>query len=295
MTRVEKAEHFLSMQCRLGEGSRWNVGEQRLYWVDIENGLFYRYDLGRTKGGAQPERFEVGLPVGVLAFREKGGLVMATRDGFATWDFASQAPTFIADPEAGKMDARFNDGAVDPAGRFWAGTMTTTGATSSLYRLDPDGSVHTMESGLAISNGIGWSPDRRTMYLTDSPRFVIYAYDFDVQSGSISNKRVFMQGSEAEGQPDGLAMDSKGYVWSAHWGGYCVKRYDPSGKIERIVELPVSQVTCCAFGGPDLTDLYITSAWSGLSAQQRAKEPLAGDIFLIRTDIRGQEDTKFSG
>ena len=294
MNRAEKAELFLPMQCKLGEGVRWNAKEQRLYWVDIENHLFYRYDPTQGSSG-KPERFDVGQPVGVLAFREKGGLVMGAKAGLGTWDFASESFTLVAAPEAGKANARFNDGAVDPAGRFWAGTMTPTGATSSLYRLDPDGSVHTMETGLGISNGVGWSLDGRTMYLTDSPRFVIYAYDFDVDSGAISNRRAFVQGSSADGQPDGMTLDAEGFVWSAHWGAHHVVRYDPAGKVERIVELPVSQVTCCAFGGPDLTDLYITSAWTGLKDEQRAKEPLAGDIFVLHTDIKGRVEPLFRG
>ncbi len=231
----------------------------------------------------------------VLAFREKGGLVMGTRSGLGTWNFASGVFTLIAEPEAGKKDARFNDGAVDAAGRFWAGTMTPTGATSSLYRLDPDGSIHTMESGLGISNGVGWSLDGRTMYLTDLPRYVIYSYDFDLDKGTISNRRAFVQENSADGQPDGLTVDSEGFVWSAHWGAHRVVRYDPAGKVERVVELPVSQVTCCAFGGPDLTDLYITTAWSGLTAEQRAKEPLAGDMFLLHTDIKGRAEPEFRG
>jgi sugar lactone lactonase YvrE len=292
MDKVEKAEHLLPVRNRLGEGPRWNADEGRLYWVDIENHLFYRFDP--ITGNR--ERFDVGLPVGVLAFREKGGLVLATRDGFAMWDLAAQSLTPIADPEAGKKDARFNDGGVDPAGRFWAGTMTADGsATSSLYRLDPDGSVHTMETGIGISNGIGWSADRQKMYFTDSPRYVIYAYDFDVSSGSISNRRTFVQVPQADGQPDGLTVDSEGFVWSAHWGGYRVTRYDPQGHIERVVELPVGQVTSCVFGGPDLTDLYITSAWSGLTDDERGHQPLAGDLFLLKTDIQGQEEPKFRG
>jgi sugar lactone lactonase YvrE len=292
MSRVDKAQHFLATQNRLGEGIRWNVEEQRLYWVDIEHDRFFRYDLQ----SGEPERFEVGQPVGVLAFREKGGLIMGVRDGFAVWDFAMASATVVASPEAGKGgDARFNDGAVDPAGRFWAGTMTHTDSSSSLYRLDPDGSVHKMETGIGISNGIGWSPDRRTMYFTDTPRRVIYAYDFDVPSGSIDNRRVFVQVPEEEGTPDGLTVDSEGYIWSAHWGGNRVTRYDPSGKVERLVELPVSQVTSCVFGGPDLTDLYITSAWSDMSDEQRANEPMAGDIFVLRTDINGQVEPRFRG
>jgi len=263
-----------------------------LYWVDIESDCYYRYDPAT----GELERVDVGLPVGVLAFREKGGLVMATRDGFAMWDPDAQALTPIADPEAGKTHARFNDGGVDPAGRFWAGTLTEDGqATSSLYRLDPDGSVHAWETGVMVSNGIGWSPDRRTMYYTDSPRYTIYAYDFDVPSGSVTNRRVFVTVPKTDGQPDGLTVDSQGFIWSAHWDGYRVTRYDPQGKIERVVQLPVARVTSCVFGGPALSDLYITSAWSRLTDEQRAGQPLAGDLFLLQTEITGRLEPKFRG
>ena len=292
MEKVEKAEHLLPVQNRLGEGPRWNADEGRLYWVDIESNCYYRYDPAT----GQQERIGVGLPVGVLAFREKGGLVLATRDGFAMWDPEAQSLTFIANPEEGKTEARFNDGGVDPGGRFWAGTLTEDGqATSSLYRLDPNGLVHTMETGIYVSNGIGWSPDGRVMYYTDSPRRHIYAYDFNVKSGSIANRRIFVQVPDTDGQPDGLTVDSQGYVWSAHWDGYRVTRYDPRGKIERVVELPVARVTSCVFGGPDLSDLYITSAWTRLSAEQRANQPLAGDLFWLRTDVKGLPEAKFRG
>ncbi|MEO8285111.1 MAG: SMP-30/gluconolactonase/LRE family protein [Chloroflexota bacterium] len=292
MIRRERAEHLLSVQNRLGEGPRWNAAEGRLYWVDIESNLFYRYDPAT----GQQERFDTGMPVGVLAFREAGGLIMATRDGFATWDTRSGTMTHIADVELDKVASRFNDGGVDPAGRFWAGTLTHDNtASSSLYRLDPDGSVHTMETGVGISNGIGWSPNGKTMYYTDTPRRVIYAYDFDVLAGAISNRRIFVQVAREVGAPDGLTVDAEGYVWSAHWGGSRVTRYDPHGQVERVVELPVSQITSCVFGGPNLTDLYITSAWSEMSDEQRAREPMAGDLFVLHTDIKGQEEPQFKG
>jgi sugar lactone lactonase YvrE len=292
MVRVEKAEHWLGVQNRLGEGPRWNVEEGRLYWVDIEAGCYYTYDP--VKGEA--ERFEVGVTVGALAFRERGGLVMATGAGFAMWDPEGEMLTPVADPEAGKEGARFNDGGVDPQGRFWAGTLTEDGkATSSLYRLDPDGSVHVMETGIGIANGIGWSPDGRTMYFTDTPTMCIFAYDFDGAKGEIAKKRVFVQVPDGEGAPDGLTVDSEGGVWSAHWGGYRVTRYDPAGKVERVVEVPVAHVTSCAFGGAGLNELHITSAWKGLSADERASQPMAGDLFLLKTDVRGMAERKFRG
>jgi sugar lactone lactonase YvrE len=236
------------------------------------------------------------MPVGALAFREAGGLVLAVRDGLALWDFSKSRLDFVADTELEKKESRFNDGAVDPEGRFWAGTMTLDGsASSSLYRLDPDYSVHTMATGLTISNGIGWSPDGKTVYHTDTEKQVIYAYDFDPATGHIENRRDFVRTSEEEGFPDGLTVDAEGFVWSAFYGGWRVVRYGPDGKREREVRLPVANVTACTFGGPDLTDLYITTAWSGLSDEQRREQPLAGDLFLLLTDIKGQPQVKFRG
>jgi len=286
-----EAERLLAMGSRLGEGPRWNTDEQALYWVDIEGHLFHRYDPAT---GIRKD-FEAGLPVGVLGFRASGGLIMATRRGFATWDFSAGKLTFITDPEAGKEGARFNDGGTDRAGRFWAGTMSPPDPTSSLYRLDPDGSLHVMETGVTISNGIGWSPDNKIMYFTDSPRRVIYAYDFDLQSGTISNRRNFAYTPDDPAEPDGLTVDSEGFVWSAQWGGWRILRYDPDGKVEREVRVETAHVTCCAFGGPDLTDLYITTAWSGLSDDERAAQSMAGDLFILKTDIRGLPEPKFAG
>jgi sugar lactone lactonase YvrE len=173
--------------------------------------------------------------------------------------------------------------------------MTPEGATSSLYRLDPDYSVHTMATGLTISNGIGWSPDRRTMYHTDTGRQVVHAYDYDPTTGSIENRRDFASTTDEQGFPDGLTVDAEGFVWIAFYGGWRVTRYGPDGKKERETRLPVANVTSCTFGGPDLTDLYITTAWSGLSDGERREQPLAGDLFLLRTDIKGQPESKFRG
>ena len=291
MTTTIKAEHILAVQCRLGEGPRWHPDEHRLYWVDIEQNGIYRLDPAT----GQYERFDLGLPVGAVAFREKGGLVLATRDGFAYWDEGTAQLDFIADPEPDRPDARFNDGSVDSRGRFWAGTMTHKGAENALYRLDPDGQVHTMERGLTISNGLGWSPDGRTMYLTDTNRSIIHAYDYHEPSGTVTRRHTFVEVPVKDGYPDGLAVDASGYVWSAHYGGSRVTRYDPDGNIERVVEVPVPNVTACAFGGPDLSTLYITTAWSGMTDAQRAERPQSGDLFAVETGITGTPEHKFAG
>jgi L-arabinonolactonase len=287
---MSQVERVLAVQNELGEGPVWNVEEQALYWVDILEGHLHR--LHPASG--RREFFDAGLAVGALAFRASGGLVLATENGFAFWDPRNQQLQVVADPEADRPDSRFNDGAVDRQGRFWAGTMGE-GPTSALYRLDPDGSVHTMETGITISNGIGWSPDNRTMYYTDTPLRVIYAYDFDPASGAIENRRSFVHVPDGDGLPDGLTVDSEGFVWSACWDGWKVIRYDPDGGVERKVELPVQRPTSCTFGGPDLDELYITSAWIALSAAERKDQPLAGDLFRLKTNVRGLEEPRFLG
>jgi sugar lactone lactonase YvrE len=287
---MEHVERLIHLNNRLGEGPVWNVSEHALYWVDIEGNCFYRY---HPATGAQ-ERFDVGQPIGVLRFRKSGGLVMALRDGLAFWDARTQALKFIANPEPGKPNARFNDGAVDRLGRFWAGTIAP-GATSALYRLDPDHSVHTMETGITVSNGIGWSPDNRTMYYCDSRIHMIYAYDFDLASGTITNRRAFVHTPDDPSMPDGLTVDSEGFVWCARWGGWKVVRYDPAGKVEREIRLPVEYPTSCAFGGEALDELYITSAWTRLSEAQRKEQPDAGDIFRLKTNVKGLPEPLFAG
>ena len=285
MTQVE---HFLAIKNKLGEGPLWHPEEELLYWVDIEGECFHRYSLETGKG----DTVQVGQPIGCLAFRASGGLVLGLRDGLAFWDQETAEIEIIENPEAGRTNARFNDGKVGPGGRFWAGTLGEDDQ-SRLYKLDPDGSIHTMETGIQISNGIGWSPDQKTMYYTDSPLRVIYAYDFDFDSGSISNRRDFVKVPVEDGLPDGLTVDSEGFVWSAHWDGWRLTRYDQKGKIERVVYLPVQRPTSCTFGGRDLDQLFITSAWTGFTEAERQEQPLAGDLFMVQAEVKGQKEYEF--
>lgn len=291
---MEKMDHVLSVNCKLGEGPLWHPDEGMLYWVDIDRGRLHRL-APRTQNH---DVFEVGLPVGCMAFRAGGGLVLATRDGFAYWRPVEQELEFIADPETDVPDGRFNDGAVDRRGRFWAGTLNDRRApTSSLYRLDSDLTVHTMDSGFKTPNGIGWSLDGKTMYFTDTRRRTIFAYDFDMESASINNRRPFIQVPDEEGQgrPDGLTVDAEGCIWSARWGGWKVVRYTPDGHIDREIRLPVECPTSCTFGGENMDDLYITSAWTALDADGRRRQPLAGDVFRFRAGIKGLPEPFFAG
>lgn len=290
MVATNEAKHFLGMQNRLCEGPRWNADEGLLYWVNIEGNAFYRCD----PADPQPEKYDVRQPIGVLVFRETGGLVVGLRDGLAFYDLNTRSFELVAQPEQGRRGARFNDGLVDCRGRFWAGTTSMQeDPGSALYCLDPDHSLYTLVQGAAISNGVDWSPDNRTMYYNDTPTHTTVAYDYDAETGTISRKRVFA--STPGANPDGLTVDGEGFVWCAYFGGWKLVRYDPDGKAEREVNLPASNVTCCVFGGPDLTDLYITTAWSGLSDTQRKAQPLAGDIFVLHTDIKGKVGYKYGG
>src|SRR5260221_4802697 len=292
---MSEVEHVLAANNKLGEGPVWSSEERAIYWVDIESNCFCR--LYPTTG--KYEVFDTGIPVGVLALRSSGGLVMATKNGFAFWN-QQKGLRWIAVHEAHNLHTRFTDGAVDSRGRFWAGTMcglpkACEEPEGSLYRLDPGGSIHTMETGLKISNGISWSLDNKLMYLTDSPLHMIYVYDFDPATGAIENRRPFIHTPDEHGDPDRLAVDSEGFIWSARWGGWKITRYDPGGKVERVIQLPVQYPTSCAFGGEHLDELYITSAWTALSEEQRKLQPYAGDLFRVKTDIKGLERPKFAG
>jgi sugar lactone lactonase YvrE len=286
-----EVEQIFDAQNILGEGPVWNDEENALYWVDIEGKSINRLLFPERIH----EKFDMEISVCAYAFREKGGLVLATTEGFAFWDADSKELTPIANPEEGKEGARFNDGKVDRKGRFWAGTMTAEGATSSLYRLDVDGTIKKMETGITISNGIGWSPDDKTMYFVDTLRYVINSYDFDLEKGEISNKRDFVKFSEDGGVPDGMTVDSEGYVWCAMCMGGRVVRYSPEGKLDMDIKMPVDLPTSVMFGGDNLDELFITSGWITLDEEKRKKQPYAGDIFRIRTQAKGLPETKFGG
>jgi L-arabinonolactonase len=286
---MDEIHHLLAVQNELGEGPLWNPVDQSLYWVDLTATCYHR--LHPASG--LHEVVEVGDRIGALAFRSGGGLLLAAKHGFAFWDPVVSALQYIVDPEADKPNKRFNDGAVDRGGRFWAGT-TGDFYNNHLYRLDPDLSVHRMESGIDISNGIGWSPDNKVMYTTDSSPALIYAYDFDFQSGVIANRRVFIDSSDCSGVPDGLTVDSQGFIWSARWGGWRIERYDPTGKLERSIAMPVEYPTSVMFGGPDLDLLYVTSARIDVPKAERPQRPLDGDLFCLQPGVTGLPEPFFS-
>lgn len=289
---MSEVAHVVGSQCQLGEGPLWHPVEQVLYWLDIAQGKLHRFD----PRSCQHQVTDLGVVTGSMGVREQGGFVMATKKGFAFWDTSSSSFTFLGDPDADGDDVRFNDGKTDPQGRFWAGKMSEKPA-NCLYRIDPDKSIHRMESGITVSNGLGWSPDHSTFYYTDSPARTIYAYDFDPAAGAISNRRIFARIPDAprEGLPDGLAVDVEGYIWSARWGGWKVVRYAPDGSVDREIPMPVEFPTSCAFGGADLDELYFTSAWIEVKPEDRAIQPWAGDVFRLKTHVRGFPEPVFRG
>ncbi|MGN6819836.1 MAG: SMP-30/gluconolactonase/LRE family protein [Sphingomonas sp.] len=268
----------------LGEAPCWLPDSGALLWVDI---------LGPSVSLTQIETRETRTTplselVGVVVPRKRGGFIAATQSGIHALDLRSGTTAMIATP-ASMAGHRFNDGKCDPAGRFWTGTLAldATPSGGALYRLDVDGSLHEVERGFHICNGLGWSPDGATFYLTDSGARTIHAYDYDLASGTIANKRTLAQFDGASGAPDGMAVDAEGYLWCAFWDGWAVRRLAPDGTIDREIRLPVPRPTSCAFGGPNLDTLYVTSARIRLSATQLAAAPLSGSVFAVETGTRG--------
>lgn len=278
----------------VGEGALWDEQLQVLYWVDILSNMLYCYDpaTGENRG------WDVGQHVGTVVLREAGGAMLALRDGFASFDLESGKVTMITDPEAGLPGNRFNDGKCDPAGRFWAGTMAYENQSTqgTLYCLDTELSVQRMLGDIGISNGIVWSLDQRTMYFIDSMAYTVRAFDYDNTTGQISNERVVITVAETEGLPDGMAIDAEGMLWVAHFGGSCVRRWNPlTGEEMGRVALPTAQVTSCAFGGPNLDMLYITTAANEYDDAAFAREPHAGGLFVAEPGIKGLSTFRFKG
>lgn len=277
----------------LGEGATWDAAAGRLISVDILRGRVHLFEP-RT---GQLRTVNVGQPVGAAVPRRSGGLVVALRDGFALLDPADGSLTFVAHVEIDRPGQRMNDGACDAAGRFWAGTMCMQErpGLGALYRLDPDGTTHTMLTGVGISNGIDWSRDGSLMYYIDSLTQRVDCFDFDLESGAIDNRRPFVTIDAADGAPDGLTVDAEGGVWVALWGGSAIRRYRADGTLDRVLPMPVSCPTTCAFGGPDLRDLYITSAITRLSDDERREQPAAGGILRCRPGVAGRPAHVFAG
>ena len=276
----------------LGEAPVWLAAEARLLWIDIS---------GRRIEWLDPETrhvdvLDVGDKIGSAAPSAGGGLVAVLPHEFVHIDPASGRRTVLAPVETDLPGNQMNDGKCDSHGRFWAGSWTldyTPGAT--LYRLNADRSVDRMLEPVTCSNGLGWSPDDRLMYYIDSSTYRVDVFDFDAASGDIGGRRPLVEIPEAAGMPDGLTVDADGCVWVALWGGSALHRYDPSGRLDMVVELPTANVTCCTFGGADLRDLYITTAREDLDEAALGAQPEAGSLFVCRPGPAGVLPNAYAG
>ena len=291
---MNAVEHLIATQDQAGETPIWVPNQQALYCIDHEGACVHRYEPAT----GQRRDWALDVPVTALARRTAGGWILATKTGLVFWDEETNASEFIVDPMADNKALQFNDSAVDRQGRLLVGTGNVVqfdAPDGVLYRLDADLTLHIIDEGYAIANGIGVSPDGATIYVTDMFNSRIIALDYDTVAGTVSNRRTFVDVPTEAGWPDGLIVDAEGFIWSAHWAGSRITRYDPDGKIEREVALPVSNVTCMGFGGADLNELYITTAWFLLSDDERASQPQAGDVFRLKTDIQGIIEPEFAG
>ena len=276
----------------LGEGPVWVVREGALYWVDIPQKKVFRWN---EVDGIRIN--EMADHVCSIVPRVSGGFVGGGYDGMIAID-ADFSISSIAEPDAEAAGGRnrFNDGKVDRQGRFWAGTMDRTEqlATGSLYRMDIDLSWTQIDSGYRVTNGPAFSPDGQTFYHTDSALQRIYAFNLGLD-GNVSDRRIFAQFGEGQGYPDGMTVDAEGCLWVAFWDGWCIRRLSPSGEIVDEIATPVGRPTSCAFGGPELDELFITSASRELSSDEFAAQPLAGGLFRTRPGMIGIAERAFAG
>ncbi|MFE9770591.1 SMP-30/gluconolactonase/LRE family protein [Streptomyces sp. NPDC005931] len=273
-------------EAALGEGPTWDPQAGRLLWIDILGCRIHTYDPGT--GRRTLRRTE--QHVGAAKPRAGGGLVLNLRDGIRLLDPDGTFRWLHRDPVPGR---RANDAAVAPDGSLWAGTMRYDEAPGggTLSRVTGDGTVEVALDDVAVSNGTGWSPDGRLMYYADTPTRRVDVLDHDPDSGRVTGRRTFAVVEDDAGFPDGLTVDADGCVWVALWEGGALRRYTPAGNLDRVVPLPVPRVTACAFGGGDLTDLYVTTARTGPSAPH----PLAGSLLVIPGAGRGVAQPAFAG
>ncbi|MFD2934171.1 SMP-30/gluconolactonase/LRE family protein [Spirosoma flavum] len=271
----------LDHQSLLAEGPVWDTRQSLICWIDILNGEIHQYEPAQKTHTT----IQVNQMIGSLALcRTDQRFVAAVKDGFCFVDRQSGAVSMIANPEAALPNNRFNEGKCDPAGRFWAGTMSLTEEpkAGSLYMLNSDLAVVRKINQVSISNGLAWSMDHRIMYYIDTPTGKVMAYPFDKQTGLIGTGKIILTIPEEEGYPDGMTIDSEGMLWIAHWGGWQVTRWNPhTSELMQHLQLPVANVTSCTFGGRNLTDLYITTAKKGLSEIELQEQPLAGSLFVL--------------
>lgn len=292
---MNEPQHLLKIGNKLGETPIWSPEEEALYWVDWGGQPSCRFKPASNDFKSYP----VDMPVTALARRAAGDWIAITQNGIYSWDAKkNEYERLYGLPKPEKPEICYNDAAVDRQGRLLVGTFDMDDPfrpTGSLFRLDPDGSFNELDTGYATANGIGLSPDGKTVYVADQRQNRIMAMDYDTESGTVSNRRLFATVPTEEGMPDGLIVDAAGFVWNGHWAGWKLTRYDPDGKIEREIRFPVEHVISFAFGGKDLDKLFVTTAWWGYSDKERKRHPMAGDLFVVKTGVQGLVEPVFRG
>jgi len=279
---MNKPQPVVDYACDTGENPLWHPQEKRIYWVDIPVGCIFRYD----PESGDSEKFEIGEAIGGFTIQADGALLLfMARGAVRLWRDGRVLAAVIEELPDERL-SRFNDVIADPEGRVFCGTMTSPDHSGRLYRLDTDGRITQLLDGIGTSNGLGFTPDLKHMYYTDTRKREIYLFDYDRSTGNISNRRVFVKVSDdpKEGGPDGLTVDVEGCVWSARWGGSCIVRYAPDGKELTRIQFPVRKVSCMTFGGRDYKDMYVTTAGGGNRKEEGA---LAGALFRVNADVRG--------
>jgi len=291
MNHAREIACVADVKAVLGEGPVWVAREQALYWVDIK-GLH----IFRLHADGDVAEWPTPFRIGSLAPRASGGFIAGTEHGLAFVDPAEQRFELVADVEPDRPANRFNDGKVDRSGRFWAGTMDDreVEASGGLYRVGAALDWARVDDGYKVTNGPAFSPDGRIMYHNDSARQTIYAFDLS-ETGEALNRRVFAQFGKGEGYPDGMTVDAEGNLWVAFWDGWCLRRLSPAGECLERIEMPVQRPTSCAFGGPGLDRLYVSSASIGLDQKALLMQPYAGGLFVLETGVAGIADLPFAG
>lgn len=287
------ASLILDARAELAEGPIWNYKEHKLYWVNIDGRELHIYDP-ETK---EDRVFDTTEKIGTVVPMENGDVLVALQSGIHQMNTTTGELRFMTNPLP-DPEIRFNDGKCDPSGRFWVGSMHLKQITgkAALYRMDTDDVIHQMLDNVTISNGIAWSADKKTMYYVDTPTKKVDAFDYDDATGHISNRRTVIQVPDGSGSPDGMTIDEEGMLWTALWGDFSVARWNPAtGELLEKVTVPVPQVSACAFGGKDLSTLYITTARENMSKEDLEKYPLSGSLFAVDLDVKGVKANFYKG
>lgn len=300
---IPEIQCIVESDNKVGETPVWSAVENAIYWIDVVRPTILRYDFC-TK---DVDTMELSETIGSIGLRKQGGLVAAMRTGFYLVDFTRRSLEHIIDPEPGQPNNTLNDGRCDRQGRFWAGSgwyaldeedseaRLPSNPTAALYRLDKDRSCHRILGDIIETNTIAWSPDDTVMYVGDSGTGLIYAYDFESLTGTVSNGRVFVETYKGNMFHDGSAVDGQGYMWTGIWNGSRIHRYAPNGELIQQIEMPVRRPIAMCFGGPNMSTLFVTTANWEMSDEEKAAEPLAGSLLAFDTGIQGMPEAAYEG